>query len=51
MWFKTKNDLTLGTVWHQKTCLGHLLGLQKMTRIVLIDETFIPHNLPFCASV
>ena len=32
-------------------CLCHLLGSQKMTRIVSIDETFISHNLPFCASV
>ena len=31
-------------------CLCHLLGSQKMTRIVLLDETFILHNLPFCAS-
>ena len=30
--------------------LCHLLGLQNMTGNVLIDEMFIPHNLPFCAS-
>ena len=27
-------------------CLCHLLGSQKMTRSVLIDETFISHNKP-----
>ena len=31
-------------------CLCHLLYLQKMTGNVLIDEKFIPQNLPFCAS-
>ena len=31
-------------------CQCHLLGSQKMTRIVFIDETFILHNLPFYLS-
>ena len=31
-------------------CLCHILDSQKITRIVLTDETFIPQNLPFCAS-
>ena len=31
-------------------CLYHLLGSQKMTENLFIDETFIPHNILFCWS-
>ena len=40
-------------LWFDKPalyCICHLLCSQKMTGIVLIEKTFIPHNLPFCAS-
>ena len=49
MWFSRLTYISCVLIY-QLFIVCHLLGSQKMTRIVLIDETFIFHNLLFCVS-